>query len=339
MKHEGGGLTRRHLLGAAVGAGLVATLPGCARAPQAVEAVRLLTATDVHVKDYPTVAAVRWIGEQLQRETGGALGIKLYHAGQLGRESEAIDMARFGAIDITRVYSGALNNSFPLTQALCLPYVFDSVAHLRRALDGGVGDAVLRGFEQRGLVGLAVYDSGARCFYNTRHPVVAPRDLHGLKIRVPVSDIFIGMLREFGANPTPLALGEVFPGMETHMIDGAENNIRSFQSSRHFEAARYWSQSEHSYAPDVLLVSRTTLDSLAPDERTLLVELARASVQVMRGLWDESEDKARHAVREAGVQFNDVDTEAFRKAAAPLLAQYRRDPGLDALYRRIRDFA
>jgi tripartite ATP-independent transporter DctP family solute receptor len=332
-------LTRRNLLGAAVGAGLVATLPGCTRAPQTDGAARLLTATDVHVKDYPTVAAVRWIGEQLQRETGGALGIRLYHAGQLGRESEAIDMARFGAIDITRVYSGALNNSFPLTQALCLPYVFDSVAHLRRALDGGVGDAVLRGFEKRGLVGLAVYDSGARCFYNTRHPVVEPADLRGLKIRVPVSDIFIGMLREFGANPTPLALGEVFPGMETHMIDGAENNIRSFESNRHFEAAHYWSQSEHSYAPDVLLVSRATLDSLAPDERTLLVELARESVQVMRGLWDESENKARSAVRAAGVQFNEVDVDAFRKAAGPLLAQYRRDPELEALYRRIRDFA
>ena len=117
---------------------------------------RMLTATDVHVKDYPTVAAVRWIGEQLERETGGRLRLRLYHSGQLGRESEAIDMARFGAIDITRVYSGALNNAFPLTQVLSLPYVFDSVrapapgarrrgrrdraARLRRARPGRPGD-------------------------------------------------------------------------------------------------------------------------------------------------------------------------------------------------------
>ena len=82
--------------------------------------------------------------EQAVRILGGRLALRQYHSGQLGRESEAIDMARFGAIDITRVYSGALNNAFPLTQALCLPYVFDSVAHLRRAIDGGVGEAVLR---------------------------------------------------------------------------------------------------------------------------------------------------------------------------------------------------
>ncbi|HEV8693201.1 MAG TPA: TRAP transporter substrate-binding protein [Lysobacter sp.] len=300
---------------------------------------RVLTATDVHVKDYPTVLAVQWIGEQLERETQGRLRLRQYHSGQLGRESEAIDMARFGAIDITRVYSGALNNAFPLTQALCLPYVFDSVAHLRRALDGDVGAQVLRSFEARGLVGLAIYDSGARCFYNTKHPIHEPRDLHGLKIRVPVSDIFIRMLRLFGANPTPLSLGEVFSGMETHMIDGAENNIRSFQSSRHFEAAHYWSQSEHSYAPDVLLMSRRSFDTLAPRERTLVLELARESVQVMRRLWAESETVARRTVIEAGVHFNAVDIPVFRRAAQPLLAEYRRNIAIDDLYRRIRALA
>ncbi|HEY0504806.1 MAG TPA: TRAP transporter substrate-binding protein [Lysobacter sp.] len=303
------------------------------------DGVRVLTATDVHVKDYPTVQAVQWLGEQLERETDGRVRLRMYHAGQLGRESEAIDMARFGAIAITRVYSGALNNAFPLTQALCLPYVFDSVPHLRRALDGDVGAQVLRGFEARGLVGLAIYDSGPRCFYNIKHPIVEPADLHGLKIRVPVSDIFIRMMRLFGANPTPLPLGEVFSGMETHMIDGAENNIRSFQSSRHFEAARYWSQSEHSYAPDVLLMSRRIHDELAPRDRGRLVELARESVQVMRRLWAQQEEDARRTVLESGVKFNDVDIPAFRAAAQPLLAQYRRDPTIDALYRRIRELA
>lgn len=330
-------MTRRNFLGATLGAVSVATLAGCSRAPGA--GVRLLTATDVHVKDYPTVAAVRWIGETLQRETGGRLGIELYHAGQLGRESEAIDMARFGAIDLTRVYSGALNNAFPLTQALCLPYVFDSVAHMRRAMDEGVGAAVLQGFAKRGLVGLAIYDSGARSFYNTKHPIVRPEDLRGLKIRVPVSDIFIRMLRLFGANPTPLSLGEVFSGMETHMIDGAENNIRSFHSSRHFEAAHYWSKSEHSYAPDVLLMSRRTFDSLAPRDRELVIDVARQSVQVMRASWDESENAARRSVVEAGVKFNDVDMDAFRTTARPLLDEYRRDPAIDALYQRIRRLA
>jgi len=331
-------ITRRGFIGVGLGAALAAPI-GAARAITRAPAGQILTATDVHVSDYPTVEAVRWIGQQLEQETGGRLKLRLYHSGQLGRESEAIDMARFGAIDITRVYSGALNNAFPLTQALSLPYVFDSVEHQRRALDGDVGESVLRGFESRGLVGLAIYDSGARCFYNTKHPIVEPRDLHGLKIRVANSDIAIQLMRLLGANPTPMSLGETFSAMETHMIDGAENNMRSFQSSRHFEAARYWSQSEHSYAPDILVMSRASFEGLAPADRERVVRLARASVPVMRQLWDTSEAAAREDVKAHGIHFNDVDMDAFRRAAAPLLAEYHQRPEIEALYRRIRALA
>ena len=330
-------ISRRRFIRAGVAAACAAPLASLPADANVADGV--LTATDVHVSDYPTVQAVRWIGQTLQRETAGRLRIRLYHSGQLGREAESIDMARYGAIDMTRVYAGALNNAFPLTQALCLPYVFDSVAHMRRAMDEGVGDAVLRSFESRELVGLAIYDSGARCFYNARRPIIEPADLHGMKIRVPASDIFIEMLRLFGANPTPLSLGEVFSGLETRMIDGAENNIRSFHSSRHFEAARYWSQTNHSYAPDVLLVSQRTLDGLQPRDRELLVETARQSVGVMRSLWDASEAKAREAVFAAGVEHNEADLAAFARASQPLLSEYRKDPAIDALHRRIRDLA
>ena len=328
--------TRRAFL-AGLGAACAAPLlPSVLRAD---EANTVLTATDVHVADYPTVNAVKWIGETMDRETNGRVRLRQYHSGQLGRESEAIDMARFGAIDMTRVYAGALNNAFPLTTALCLPYAFDSVPHMRHALDSGVAQTVLDGFGTRDLVGLAVYDSGARCFYNTRHPIVTPKDLHGLKLRVASSDMFIDLVRLLGANPTPMSLGDTFSGMETHMIDGAENNMRSFHSSRHFEAAHYWSQSEHSYAPDILLISRSSLDALRPGDRDLLIDTARASVPVMRQMWDESEGAARQQVADYGIEFNDVDMDAFRTAAQPIRDRYLQQPELQALYRRIRDLA
>ena len=302
-------------------------------------AAGVFTATDVHPKDYPTVAAVRWLGETLDRETGGRLRIRMYHAGQLGRESDTLELARNGAIDFTRVYTGALNNAFPLTRALCMPFAFDSVAHQRRVHDGAVGAAVLRGFETRGVVGLALYDSGARCFYNTRRPLHAPRDLAGLKLRVPPSDIFIALIRLLGGNPTPLPYGQVFSALETHLIDGAENNLRSFHASRHFETARYWSQSAHSYAPDALLISKRTFDGLTPWDRALLTDAARASVQVMREAWDTSEAESRRALEAAGVAMNTVDAAAFRRAAEPLVRDLLADPQLRALHAAIRKAA
>lgn len=299
-------------------------------------AAGVLTATDVHPKDYPTVAAVRWIGDTLERETGGRLRVRMYHAGQLGRESDTLEMARHGAIDFTRVYTGALNNAFPLTKALCMPFAFDSVAHQRHVHDGAVGAAVLRGFETRDVVGLALYDSGARCFYNTRRPLHEPADLTGLKLRVPPSDIFIALIRLLGGNPTPLPYGQVFSALETHLIDGAENNLRSFHASRHFETARYWSQSGHSYAPDALLISKRTLDAMTPSDRALLTDAARASVKIMRDLWDTSEAESRRALETAGVKMNAVDADAFRRAAEPLVRELLRDPQLHRLHDAIR---
>jgi tripartite ATP-independent transporter DctP family solute receptor len=313
---------------------------GAAIAPSAMASPgSVLTATDVHVKDYPTVKAVEWLGRELARQTDGRLTIHQYHSGQLGRESEAIDMARFNAIDITRVYSGGLNNAFPLTRALSLPYVFDSVAHLRRAVDGGVGASVLSGFAARGLVGLAIYDCGARSFYNTRHPIFAPEDMHGLKLRVPLSDIFMRLIRAFGANPTPLAYGEVFSALETHLIDGAENNIKSFHSSRQFEAARYWSNTEHSYAPDVLVMSKRRFDALSPVDRERLLHLSAQSVGVMRRLWDETAEASLLALKAADLHINDVDLAAFRKASLPVLGEFRRDADINSLYHAIRDLS
>jgi tripartite ATP-independent transporter DctP family solute receptor len=325
-------LTRRAFLGAAAAA--------CAGVTVRAQVAALeLTATDVHVQGYPTVEALRWIDETLLHESNGRLRLRLYHSGQLGRESDSIDMTRFGALDITRVNMAALNNPFPATRVLSLPYVFDSTDHMRRSLDGAVGREILAAFAARDLVGLAFYDSGARCFYNTRRPVVVPQDLQGLKIRVPPSDIFMDMVGGLGANPTPLPYGEVFSALQTHLIDGAENNWQSFHTTRQFEVAHYWSQSEHSYSPEAVLMSRRRLDAMAPDDRALLTDICARSVPVMRGLWDKSEVESREFVLGKGVKTNAVDRGAFVRASTPVLNAWLRDASVNALYKGIRALA
>jgi tripartite ATP-independent transporter DctP family solute receptor len=326
-------LTRRAVLLAA-GTACAGIRPSPAHAKTTV-----LTAADVHVDRYPTVEAVRWMGQMLARETDGRLDVRVYHSGQLGRETDTVNLARFGVLDITRVNMAALNNAFPSTRILSLPYVFDSVEHMRRSLDGEVGREILGHFETRGLVGLAFYDSGARCFYNVRHPVAEPAHLHGLKLRVPPSDIFIALVRALGANPTPLSYGEVYSSLQTHLIDGAENNWRTFHSSRQFEVARHWAQSEHSYSPEALLMSRRRFDGFSSDDQELIQSAATQSVPYMRKLWDRAEAESRAAVIAAGVQVTEVDRAAFHGAAEPVLKAYLSDLELQRLYEDIRALA
>ena len=319
-------MNRREVL---LGAGSAAL--GCTQIARAATD-GLMTAADVHVDGYPTVEAVRWIGRKLEEETGGRLRIRVYYAGQLGRESDTIDLTRFGALDITRVNFAPLNNPFPLTQLFALPYVFESVEHMRRVVDGEAGKRVLKSFEQRDLVGLAIYDAGSRSFYNVRRPVHEPKDLGGLKFRVPPSDIFLAMVSALGANPTPLPFGEVYSALQTHLIDGAENNWRTFHSSRQFEVARYWSNSEHSYSPEALLMSRRTFDALSASDKELVLAIAAESVPYMRGLWDKMEAASKEFVLNAGINFNEVDRAAFHRAARPVLERYLQRDDLRALY-------
>ncbi|MEY2853970.1 MAG: hypothetical protein RL030_1102 [Pseudomonadota bacterium] len=328
-------LTRRGLL-----SGLVAGVasPAFAAAAEVLPG-RHLVGSDVHVAGYPTVKAQQWLGEELARQTDGRLTLKVFHSGQLGRESDAVDLVRNGVIDMTRVHISVMGNAVPATRALALPFVIDSTAHLRRAVDGEPGRAVLDSLRARGLVGLAIYDSGGRCIYNTRHPVSTPAELSGLKLRVPPSDLFIDMISAFGANPTPLAYSETYSALQTHLIDGAENNWSSFRSSRHFEVARYWSDTRHSYAPDLLMIAARTFASLRPADQELLRELARESVVHMRELWDVQETQARSDALAAGVKEIEVDREAFRLTVQPLLAGQLKDPVIASLHARVRELA
>jgi TRAP-type C4-dicarboxylate transport system substrate-binding protein len=232
-----------------------------------------------------------------------------------------------------------LNNAIPATRILSLPYVFDSTEHMRRAFDGSFGDAILAACAERGVLGLAIYDSGSRNFYNTRRVVETPRDLHGLKLRVPQSDIFMESVAALGASPTPLAYGAVFSSLQTHLIDGAENNWPSYYTSRHFEIAHHWSETEHSYAPDMLLMSKRVADALPAEQREFLVATARRSVTLMRERWDETVRASRQSVLDAGAMVRTVDKAAFKQAVQPLLDRYLRDPSIRTLYDELRGFA
>jgi tripartite ATP-independent transporter DctP family solute receptor len=324
-------IRRRTLLAAGAAFGLGA----CARR----DAAAPLTAVDVHPTDYPTVAAVRWIGEELSRETDGRMSIQTYPGGQLGSETDTVALARFQVLDFCRVTAAALNNAFPMTSALALPFTFHTEEHMRRTVDGAIGQEILASFESRGLIGLAIYDGGARSMYSARGPIRSPVDMRGLKVRVPRSDIFLEMLNAMGANATPIPFGEVFTGLQTHLIDAAENNWSTFQSTRQYEVARYWSQTEHCHSPDILLFSKVRYDAMNSSDQDLLRAKARESVTVMRGLWDEKQANARRIVLEAGVHANEIDKVPFRAAVEPMRRRYASNETIGALMRRIENDA
>ncbi|CAN0589063.1 unnamed protein product, partial [Ectocarpus sp. 12 AP-2014] len=171
---------------------------------------------------------------------------------------------------------------------------------MHNVLDGDIGADILGAFSDHDLVGLTYYDAGSRSFYNSEKPITSVEDLSGMKFRVMQSDLFVDMVGALGANATPMPYGEVYSSIQTGVIDGAENNWPSYESSGHFEVAGYYTLDQHLMVPEVLVMSKTSWDKLSEEDQQAVMEAAKASTEVQRQLWAEREAASEEKVRAAG---------------------------------------
>ena len=164
---------------------------------------------------------------------------------------------------------------------------------------------------------------------------LALADAKGMKVRVQQSDLWVSLLEAMGANATPMPFGEVYTALKTGLVDAAENNYPSYESSRHFEVAKYYNKTEHSMAPEILVMSKKVWDGLSPDEQKQIRAAAKESVAYMRKLWDEREAKSFAVVKAAGAQIVEVDKASFQGAMKPVYDKFLKDPKLQDMVRRI----
>jgi len=295
----------------------------------------VLRSSDTHPDGYPTVEAVKHFGELLSAKTDGRYSVEVFHSAQLGEEKDTIEQTQFGVIDLNRISIGAFGTQVPEATVTQLPYIFRSADHMHKVLDGPIGAEILGAFDAVDVVALAFYDGGARSFYNSEKPITTPADMAGMKMRVMQSDIFVDMVAAFGGNATPMPYGEVYSGIQTGVIDGAENNYPSYDTAGHAEVAKYYSLDEHLMVPEVLVVSKIVWDGLAPEDQALFREAAKESVSKQRELWAAKEVESKAAVEALGAVINTVDKEPFIAAMGPVYDKYVTDPKLQDLVARI----
>lgn len=295
-----------------------------------------LRSSDTHPDGYPTVEAVKYMGKLVEERSGGRLCIDVFHSAQLGEEKDTIEQTQFGVIDLNRVSMGPFNNLVEETKVVSLPYIFRSVEHMHHVMDGPIGDEILAAFEPHGLVGLAYYDGGSRSFYNSEKPIASIDDLAGMKVRVMQSDIFVDMMAALGASATPMPYGEVYSAIQTGVIEGAENNWPSFESSGHYEVAKYYTLDEHLIVPEVLVMSKASWDKLSPEDQALVKQAAKDSVPEMRKMWEAREAESEAKVTSAGVEvIKDIDKTPFIEAMVPVYEKHVTTDKLKDLVQRI----
>jgi tripartite ATP-independent transporter DctP family solute receptor len=299
---------------------------------------REFRAADTQSEDYPTVQALRYMGRLVEERSGGRLQIRVFHSRQLGEEKETIEQTRAGAIDLNRTNVALIGNFVPAMNVLAMPFLFRSIEHMQKVLDGPIGNEILNSFEPFGFVGLTFYDSGARSIYNSVRPVRSLADLKGLRIRVQQSELMSDMIKALGADPVELPYGQVLTGLATRLIDGAENNWPSFVTTDHYKFAGYYTLTEHTMSPEVLVMSQKAWSSLSPEDRGIFRESALRSSQFMREKWRDLEGQSRARAETAGVTIvKDFDRRPFEEAMVTLYDKAKSDPASAQLIQRIRN--
>ncbi len=317
------------ILGAAVGSALV--LAGAAAS--AAE----LRGWNIHVEDYPVSIAMESFMADVAEQTGGEITGKIYHNGVLGSQPDAIEQIRLGIIDFGEFSLGPMGQSIPETNVVSLPFIFKSIPQMYELMDGEVGEAIGAGMIAKGIVPLGWYDAGARSFYNSVRPINTPADVEGLKVRVMNNDLFVGMVESMSGNATPMAFGEVYQSIKTGVVDGAENNPPSYESTNHFEVAKYYSLTEHLIIPECLCMSLKTWEKLTPEQQAILKEAGHKSAVLQRELWQAREAASMEVVQAGGTTVNKIaDKGPFQAAMAPVYAQFlAASPELEGLVNMI----
>ncbi|MBY6047886.1 TRAP transporter substrate-binding protein [Vannielia litorea] len=278
---------------------------------------------NIHPEGYPNTVAMDKLAELVSDKTGGEITLQMFHGGTLGDQPDAIEQVRLGGLEIGNFNLGPIGPIAPEANVVSLPFIFKDVDHMFRVLDGEAGQKIAEGMTAKGLVPLAWYDAGARSFYNADKAINAPADLQGMKVRVMNNDLYSGMISELGGNPSPMAFGEVYQALKTGVVDGAENNWPSYESTGHFEVAGFYSLSQHLIIPECVCINADVFNGLSDEQKTALKKAAQESAVLQRQLWSEREAASRDKVVSAGVTMNEIaDKAPFQEAMAPVYDAY-----------------
>lgn len=290
---------------------------------------------DVHPLDYPTVMTVKKIGEIVSQKTNGKYNIKVYGNSSLGSEKDTIEQVKIGALDMVRVNTSAFHGIVPESMVPSFPFIFRDINHFRKAINGPAGDEILAAFDKAGFVGLVMWESGARSIY-AKKPIRNLADAKGLKIRVQQSDLWVSLVQAMGANPTPIPYAEVYTALKTGLVDAAENNYPSYETSKHFEAAPVYSETQHVMAPEVVVFSKKVWDTLSKEEQKIIRDAAKESVPYYIDLWTKKELASKEVAKKAGATFvDDVNKAEFVSVMKPVWDKFSPTPELKALVQKI----
>ena len=312
------------------------TLTGCGSVTGGKRIVRISHAQS---EEHPEHLGLLAFKEYIEENLGDKYEVQIYPNELLGAAQKAIELTQTGAIDFVVAGTANLETFDKTYEIFSMPYLFDSEQVYKDFMnDENYMDQVYEATDESGLRVMTWYNAGTRNFY-AKTPINTPDDLKGKKIRVQQSPASVAMANAFGAAAAPMGFGEVYTAIQQGVIDGAENNELALTNNKHGEVAKYYTYNKHQMVPDMLVANLKFLNSLSPEEYQVFKEAASKSTEVELEEWDKSIEEAKKiATDDMGVEFIDVDINAFKQKVLPLHEKMlNENPKIRDLYEHIQE--
>ena len=275
--------------------------------------------------NHPYALGLNKIGELVSEKTNGAVGLDVFGNSQLGNERDLIEGLQLGSVQMTCVSTAPLSGFTDMFLVFDLPFIFETTEQARAVMDSEVGDQILHSLDEQGLEGLAWFENGFRNVTNNVKPITVPDDLKGIKIRTMENQMHMAAFKAMGADPTPMAMGDVFTALQQGTIDAEENPVPIIETNKFGEVQKYLSMTGHLFSPAPVFISKDYFDSLPAEYQTAVQEAATEAVSYQREQIDEQNVSGLESLKSVGMEVNEVEKQPFKDATQVVYTDYIKD--------------
>ena len=268
--------------------------------------------------------------ELVKQKSGGKMDVRLFAGGTLGGDLQTVSALQGGTIDLTVLNAGLLVGLDKQFALLDLPFLFNTPEEADAIVDGPIGQKLVKGVEEKGLMGLGYWELGFRQTTNSRRPITKVEDFKGLRLRVLQSPLFIDLFNKLGANAVPLPFPEVYAALEQKVVDGQENPYPTILGAKLSEVQKYLSNTRHIYNAQAVLVSKKSWDGLSAEQKKVMSDSAIEAQAFQRKFSRDSMNAALDELKKSGMEVNDLapaETNRLREAVQPVIEKFAKESG------------
>ncbi len=269
--------------------------------------------------------------ELINERSDGKIEIEIYPASQLGSERELVEGLQMGTVDITVVSSAPVSGFSDAFLVTDLPFMFKNRDHAYDVLDGEIGQGLLKELEGTGIKGLAIWENGYRNITNSVRPIEVPADMEGIKIRTMENPIHMDSFSQIGADPTPMAFGELFTALQQGTVDAQENPLAIIEVSKFYEVQDNLALTGHVYAAAPMLISQETWDGLSAEDQEMFQKAADEARDFERQLLIDADAELLQKLKDEGMQVTTPDKGPWQEAMAPVYDKWADRIGQDLI--------